>query len=334
MKPIFASLSLLGILISISACKSSAPPERTQSTAQAGKQSITLAYDFIVQDIAMTAIWNSVKHSAQKYNAEHPDAQVNVIMTNAESKVEKQLSNVESLIVQKPDVISIVAVDEKGSVPAFEAVNRAGIRCVNALKLAATDLADVKFMALDHYWLGQLQAQWLEKYLSDNPGSRLKIGYLNSDPAVSDALSRYKGFKEHFLDKYKSSGRVELVAQNFAFWTTEKAMAITEDWMQGHPDINCIVAASDEMALGAVQVAKAANKSMLILGIDGIANGLKAIKEGSMQATTYMDTGLIGKEFFKITLALALGQKMDKTINIGGSSVVLIDKSNVDQYLK
>jgi ABC-type sugar transport system substrate-binding protein len=333
MKFIPAFLCATSLVISLPACKTTSSPSQNQSGTQAGRP-LTLAYDFIVQDIAMTAIWNGIRQAAERHNSEHPQLQVKVIMTNAESKVEKQISNVESLIVQRPDVISIVAVDEKGSLPAFEAVQRAGIRCVNALKQAATNSADLNFMALDHYWLGQLQAEWLSNYLKANPDIRLRIGYLNSDPAIRDALDRYRGFKENLLDKYKSSGRVELVAQNYAFWTTDRAMAITEDWLQAHPDINCIVAASDEMALGAVQVAKAANRKMIILGIDGVPNALKAIKEGSLQATTYMDTNLIGGELFKATLALAQGQRLDKNINIGGKSMVLIDKSNIDGYLK
>ena len=333
MKHVPAFLCALSIVISMPACKTTSPPSGNQPGARAGR-TLTLAYDFIVQDIAMTAIWNGIKQAAERHNSEQPALQVKVIMTNAESKVEKQISNVESLIVQKPDVISIVAVDEKGSLPAFEAVQKAGIRCVNALKPAATDSADLNFMALDHYWLGQLQAEWLSNYLKANPDVRLKIGYLNSDPAIRDALDRYKGFKDNFLDKFKSGGRAELVAQSYAFWTTDKAMAITEDWLQAHPDINCIVAASDEMALGAVQVAKAANKKMVVLGIDGIPNALKAIKEGSLQATTYMDTNMIGHELFKVTLALAQGQNLNKNINIGDKSIVLVDKSNVDRYLK
>ena len=304
------------------------------TTTQAQKKTITLAYDFIVQDTMMTALWNGIQKAAEDYNAASSDTIVKVIMTNAEAKVDKQLSNVESLIQLKPDVISIISVDQNGSIPAFEAVKKAGIKVVNALKVAPHELADLKVIGMDHFRHGQIQAEWLDKYMTENPNVKLKIGYLNSDPAVTDALARYTGFKENFLDKYVANGRAEEVANTYAYWVSDKALTVVEDWLQVNPDINCIVAASDLMALGAVQAAKAAKKDIIILGIDGVPDAKAAIKEGSMAMTSASDPALVSKGFFDATLALAMGTQTEKIVNLGTISAFPIDSTNVDKFIQ
>ncbi len=65
--------------------------------------------------------------------------------------------------------------------------------------------------------------------------------------------------------------------------------------MQGHGDIKGIFSQNDEMALGAVQAAKAAKKSLVIVGFDGEADGIKAVKAGDMAATVAQQPEEMGR---------------------------------------
>lgn len=49
------------------------------------------------------------------------------------------------------------------------------------------------------------------------------------------------------------------------------------------------------MALGAVQAAKAAKKSLVIVGFDGEADGIKAVKAGDMAATVAQQPEEMGR---------------------------------------
>ena len=66
---------------------------------------------------------NALQELADKENIE-------MIFTNANGSAEKQLSDIDSLIVQKPDVIVIRVVDPDSGVSCVEAVKNAGIPCV------------------------------------------------------------------------------------------------------------------------------------------------------------------------------------------------------------
>lgn len=54
------------------------------------------------------------------------------------------------------------------------------------------------------------------------------------------------------LDELIKAGRVEVVAEQAADHSSDKATALAEDWITAFEDINCIVADSDEMALAAM----------------------------------------------------------------------------------
>lgn len=301
--------------------------------ATSAKKTITIDFAWLMQDAMMSKLWTTVQASAAAYNTAHPETNVVVNMLNAESKVDKELANVEAFIVQKPDVIVIISTDTKGSIPAYDAVKKAGIKCVMALKMADTTEFDLKIIGYDHYKAGQLQAESLEKYIQANPSVNLKIGYLDIDPAVTDAVGRYLGFKENFLDKHKTDGRAEEVAHVSGMWKTDVSMAAVEDWFQAHPDLNCVVAANDLMAMGAIEAAKGAKKDLLVLGMDGMDTALQAIKDGTLLMSVYSDANKVGDGLFNECLKVALGTQTQKEVNLGTVSLITVDKSNVDQYL-
>jgi ABC-type sugar transport system substrate-binding protein len=324
MKKIFSIFVILCLLIALTACGPAAPTKKT----------ITIDFAWLVQDAMMSKLWSVVQQSAADYNNQHPETNIVVNMLNADSKVDKELENVEAFIVQKPDVIVIISTDTKGSIPAYEAVDKAGIKCVMALKLADTDKYDLQIIGYDHYKAGQLQAERLEKYIQDNPTVNLKIGYLDIDPAVTDAVGRYIGFKENFLDKHLTDGRATEVAHVSGMWKTDVSLAAVEDWFQAHPDLNCVVAANDLMALGAIEAAKGANKELIVLGMDGMDAALQCIKEGTMLMSVYSDADKVGKGLFDECLKLALGTQTEKVVNLGTISLITVDESNLDQYMK
>lgn len=62
---------------------------------------------------------------ADAYMAEHPDVAIEIITTDAQASQDKQLADVESLIVQNPDILIISEVDTSGAIPAFQAAKAA-----------------------------------------------------------------------------------------------------------------------------------------------------------------------------------------------------------------
>jgi ribose transport system substrate-binding protein len=209
-----------------------------------------------------------------------------IVMLNAEGKVDKQIADVESLIQLKPAVIIIRAVDSDGAVPAFEACAEAGIPTIDSA--FGVNYRSTLKLIQSQYNLCALQAQYCIDWLRANPGKKLKVGYIWGVQGVSATLDRYNGWKETLLNAYP--GRVEVLAEKVCNWSATETMAAVEDWLQAFPEMNAIVAMSDEMAIAAANVLQAAKKTLddcIVVGIDGSPNARKCLEEGTLSATVY-----------------------------------------------
>ncbi len=102
-----------------------------------------------------------------------------------------------------------------------------------------------------------------------------KILYLEGTPGLSHTQERKKGFED-------ALGRsdVATLASLSANYDRAEGMKVTEDWIQSFPKFDAIVAANDQMALGALEALQGADrlKGVMISGVDGTADALNAIK--------------------------------------------------------
>ena len=75
-------------------------------------------------------------------------------------------------------------------------------------------------------------------------------------------------------------------------------------------DVDCIIANNDAMALGVIETLEANGidfTDIPIVGIDGLNEGMRAIREGTMKATVYQDAAAQGSASVQMAMNLALG---------------------------
>ena len=72
-----------------------------------------------------------------------------------------------------------------------------------------------------------------------------------------------------------------------AEWEMSKANEVASSMLSEHPEIKAILAANDNMAMGAIAAAKSVGRSddLLIVGFDNIAAMQNAIRDGKVLAT-------------------------------------------------
>ena len=80
--------------------------------------------------------------------------------------------------------------------------------------------------------------------------------------------------------------------------------------LQANPDIQAIFAQNDEMALGAIEAAKSANKKIFIVGFDGTQDGLKAVETGTMAATIAQQPELMGQQGLRCCISSQRRKKL------------------------
>ena len=257
--------------------------------------------------------------------ANYPNAEL--IVTNALGDTARQLNDVESLIMQDCDVIVLRAIDADSGVACAEAIHNAGIFLVLHDSSVNTDVWDVRVMGdqLDH---GKAIGDYIAKYLAEDETRVVNMGYIHGG-TTENIMKREMGIYETC-----KSDRLHTIVTGCATWNAEKAMAFAEDWLQTYPEINCIAAASDEMAIGVIQALEGANVDMdkfLVFGVDGTEAGQEYIRSGELDATSYQDVPKAVSKILEVCVGLVNGQTFDKEINPQNYFPMTID--NIDELV-
>ncbi|MGA2893972.1 MAG: sugar ABC transporter substrate-binding protein [Xanthobacteraceae bacterium] len=190
--------------------------------------------------------------------------------------IPEQLSQVEDVIVKKPDAIVFIPVDYKALVPAVEKINAAGIPVVNITDRSAGG-EFVSFVGANDYGIGLATATDLLKAM----GGKGNVIILEGVKGALSNTDRVRGFN----DALKGFPNVKLLASQPANYQRLQALQVMENLMQSFPTIDGVLAANDPMAVGAIEALEGANRKALVVGINGSKEAVELIKSGKLLAS-------------------------------------------------
>lgn len=250
------------------------------------------------------------------------DADVEVNFSDANNDISKQLDQIDNFIAQKVSAIVVVPVDYQGIVPGVEKANAAGIPVV-ALGIQSAG-GKYTFVGSKNIDAGRLQGEFMKEQLPKDA----KILYLEGTPGLSHTQERKQGFND-------ALGRsdVQTLASLTANYDRAEGMKVSEDWIQTFPKFDAIIAANDQMALGALEALKGAGRleGVLISGVDGTPDALNAIKAGEMSQTIFQDAAGQAKAAFEVIETLKKGEQPPAEKLVPFASIT---KENVADYAK
>jgi ABC-type sugar transport system substrate-binding protein len=308
-----------------------APAEGAETTGEDTEATAEDAGDKKVLAMCWDANDENLKKLADGLEAEARALGMDVIRTNAQNSSEKQVSDIESLIEQKPDVMFLSAVDVEAGKNLVKMSKDAGIP-VMEMRGVQSDLIDCNVLGIDEDAIARVQGGYLEDLLNEDSSLELKIGYILGDPAQAEQLKRINGVNA----LVESNDRAELVIEKYGNWRTDQAMSIMEDWMQAYPELNCIATASDEMAAGVISALKSADKldGFTVISIDGTENGRKFVGDGELDATVLMNLAALTKAQADVAFKLANGEEVAKDLIIGEEGAFLVTKDTLEEANK
>ena len=250
------------------------------------------------------------------------DANVSVSFADANGDISKQLDQIDNFIAQKVNALVIVPVDYQGIVPGVEKANKAGIPVI-ALGIESAG-GKYTFVGSKNLDAGRMQGE----FMKDKLPKGAQILYLQGQPGLSHSKERLDGFTKAMASRTD----VKVLANLPANYDRAEGMKITEDWVQRFPKFDAIIAANDQMALGALQALKTAGrKGVLISGIDGTADALNAIKSGDMAQSIFQNAKGQALGAFEVVQMIEKGQPLPKEKLVPFESIV---KDNVNNYTK
>ncbi len=253
-------------------------------------------------------------------DAAKADAAVDVKFADANNDVTKQLDQIDNFIAQKVRAIVVVPVDYEGITPGIERANKAGIPVVT-LNIQAKG-GKSTFVGSKNIDAGRMQGEFMAKALPQGA----KVLYLQGTPGLYHSMEREQGF----MAALKARKDVSVLSSLSGNYSRAEGMKITEDWVQRYPKFDAIVAANDQMALGALQALKTAGrKGVLISGIDGTADARTAIKAGEMAQSVLQNGQAQAQGAFKVLTELKAGKAAPADVLVPFES---ISKDNVARY--
>lgn len=263
--------------------------------------------------------FNQIKQSVL---AEGKRSGVTVITVDAHGDSSAQVSQIQDLITRHVDAIIYIPAGASAAAVPVKAAKRAGIPVVTVDRNPESAPGD-SFIATDSIAAARTLGDYVARITDGKGAVAMILGQVGTTPQIE----RSKGFSEA-LAQYPE---LKIVAQQASkMWAQDEGFSITQDILQRNPGIDVIFGQADGLALGAAQAAKVAGKKMIVVGFDGDAAALKALKAGKFDATMTQQTQYMGRLALRSAIDLANGlfvppkQLMNAT---------LTTKDNVDRFI-
>ncbi|EJM00326.1 ABC-type sugar transport system, periplasmic component [Pseudomonas sp. GM102] len=310
MKKLTQLLSMCAVAVAIGAGAFALP-----GTSDAQSKKIVVGYTNL-QDTDVFTMSRKTEFSASAKT----DPDVLVRFADANGDISKQLDQIDNFIAQEVDVIVVVPVDYHGIVSGVKKANKAGIPVI-ALGIESAG-GDYTFVGSKNLDAGRLQGEFMSKNLPRNA----EILYLQGEPGLYHSTERLDGFTKAMAAR----DDVKLLGNLPGNYDRAGGMKVTEDWIQRFPKFDAIIAANDQMALGALQALKAAGrKGVMISGIDGTKDALAAIEAGEMTQSIFQNAKGQAQAAFEVVEMIKKGETPPKEKLVAFESIV---KDNVTNY--
>lgn len=241
--------------------------------------------------------------------AKHDHVQVQ--FEDAQGDIVRQLNQVDGFISQKVDAIIVLPVDTAGTTNISRAAVAAKVPLVYVNRHPADKVLpkNVVAVASNDIEAGQLQM----RFLADKLDGKGKVAIIMGDLVNEATQGRTDGVKQ-VLKEYPN---IKIVEQQSAEWQRSKGMDLTSNWMLAGTDFDAIIANNDEMAIGAAMALRQGGKArgeIPVIGIDGLPDGLAAIKRGDLAASVFQDPKAQATAAMQAAIKLIKGEPVESDV--------------------
>ncbi|KPI29018.1 Periplasmic binding protein domain containing protein [Actinobacteria bacterium OV320] len=243
---------------------------------------------------------------------------VDLTVTDAQNDASQQANQLQNFTSSGLDSIIVNPVDSDAASNSVKAADKAKIPVI-AVDRGVNKATVDALVASDNVAGGELAA----KAVAEKLGGTGKIVILQGQAGTSAARERAEGFAKGL----KAYPGIQVLAQQPADFDRTKGLDVMSNLLQAHPDVQGVIAANDEMALGAIKaLGSKAGKSVQVVGFDGTPDGLTAVKNGTLYASVAQQPSQLGRIAVDNALKALQGKKVEKTVKV---PVKVVTKENV-----
>jgi ABC-type sugar transport system substrate-binding protein len=244
--------------------------------------------------------------------------------SDGQNSAPKQTADVEAAVVQGVNGIVISPIDVNAMAPALQTAVDNDVPVVTIDRRVSGVNGITAHVGADNVKGGEAQGEWVMATFPDGA----KIINLQGQPGASPAIDRNQGL-HNVLDAHKD--KYEFVAEQTANFARDQGLAVTESLLAGMTTPpNVIVAANDDMALGAIEAVKARNLDVQVIGFDALPEALAAVRDGALAGTVEQFPGGQSRKAMQIMVELLKDQKKPES-DLVLLTPIMITKANLDK---
>jgi len=250
--------------------------------------------------------------------------QLEITYLDAQNDVASQLSQIDTFINQEVDAIIVVPVDYDDIAQGIIKANEAGIPVIT-FGIESSD-GDYCFVGSANIESGRMQGEYISQELPHNA----KVLMLEGDAELYHSKER----KEGFLEVIKTERRdITLLDSKDGKYSYDEGVRITEEWLAIYAEVDAIVAANDQMALGAIDALEEAGRlnDVVVVGVDGIPKALEAIASGKMSMSVFQNARIQAEQCVIALNILLESERLPEDILVPFEIITI---ENVNAYIE
>lgn len=214
-----------------------------------------------------------------------------VIVLNSQYDAQRELNNIETLINQGVDGISMFSFTKNGAIVAADRAQEAGIPIVvtdSVGSVAAAGREVVAEIDFDWYGMGVKYANWMaENY----PGERFVILTGNFEAVPSIEINR------GMTERAEELGVNELVTVRETKYSPDTAVTLAQDLVQAGEEFGILFVMDEDMAAAVIRMLERQgllNNPIKVIAQNGSPAGIPLVKEGKLLYTISSSPGWEG----------------------------------------
>ena len=240
----------------------------------------------------------------------------------------KQSTDLDDAVAQKMDLICLVPIDPVAIIPALKKAKAAGVpvMTINTEADKAANEYLVGFSGVGCYEQGLVAAELLIEVMGNKGNLAVVEGVSGFNACVLYAKALDDVFKQ-------KKSQIKILAVQPSNWAPAEATKVTEDYLTRFKNLDAIFAHDDYIAGGVIVALKEAGIApgkIKIVGIGGVGDALKAIKEGWMYGTVLQSPITEGEFEAQRAIEFLKDKKLDPFYKIMDNPK--IDPKNVNNY--
>ncbi len=274
----------------------------------------------VVPKAVAHVFWQSVQAGAN-LAAEEEGVAVEWKGPPAETDFSRQIEIVDAMINSRVDGIVLAPTEATALVGVVERAAREGIPV--AIFDTGIDTSEyVSFVSTNNYEAGTLAARTLAELL----GGAGRIVIVKMVPGSSSTMQREEGFEDTVAAEFPG---IEIVDFKYCRADRALALAVTENMLTAHPDLDGIFASAEPATVGAAKALRGRGRQeqVQLVGFDMTVSIDKDIRDGIARAVVVQDPFEIGYRAVRTVAAAIRGETPPRRIE---TATHVVTPANID----